>query len=419
MALRALVIKKNLTEKRSELETLSAVDFATREAEIEKAIEEATTDEEKALVEEEIAKFDAEKAENENAKATLTREIEELETELNEVEKTVEERKETNTMEIRENIVTVTPEVDEKMEARKALTSYIRGEQRADYPMTKGNNGVVVPTEIAGEVIAEIKEISPLVAMAHQYNTNAKVVIPTTPASSSHKANAGYITEGTALEASSADFGNVTLESYSVGALSIISKSLIKNTDLDVVGNVKTQIAIALAEFIEKEMINGTSGKIAGLAGATLPSLTAGKKSSVTADELITLQGKVKGAYQRNAGWLMAPATRDAIRTLKDGEGRYLLAPDFKNDGVEYTLLGKPVYVSDNMPALGKANNKAIFYGDFSGLALKMPNSLEVEVLNEKYADMYAVGVIGTTEIDAKVENAQKLAVLVCGSADA
>ena len=89
MALRALMIRKKLDEKKKNLEALRAkdADFEKREAELETAIDEAETDEEKAAVEEEVEKFENEKAEHENAKADLEKEVGELENELTETEK--------------------------------------------------------------------------------------------------------------------------------------------------------------------------------------------------------------------------------------------------------------------------------------------------------------------------------------------
>ena len=87
-----------------------------------------------------------------------------------------------------------------------------------------------------------------------------------------------------------------------------------------------------------------------------------------------------------------------------------MLNPDYTGKW-NYTLLGKPVYTSDSMPALG-AGNKAIYYGDMSGLALKMTESIEIDVLTEKYATQHAVGVVAWMELDAKIENQQKLACL-------
>ena len=61
MALRALMLKKRIDDKKKELSDLRAIDFASREAELEKSIEEASTEEERSVVDEAIDKFDAEK----------------------------------------------------------------------------------------------------------------------------------------------------------------------------------------------------------------------------------------------------------------------------------------------------------------------------------------------------------------------
>ena len=52
-----------------------------------------------------------------------------------------------------------------------------------------------------------------------------------------------------------------------------------------------------------------------------------------------------------------------------------------------------------------------------SGLALKIGEELNIQVLNEKYAEQHAIGIVGWMEADAKVENAQKLAKLVMKAA--
>lgn len=89
MALRALMLKRKLDDKRKELEDLRAkdADFDTREANLESSIEEAQTEDEKAAVEEEIGKFETENAAHQEAKKTLEREISELEEEQAELER--------------------------------------------------------------------------------------------------------------------------------------------------------------------------------------------------------------------------------------------------------------------------------------------------------------------------------------------
>ncbi|MCR5404343.1 MAG: phage major capsid protein [Butyrivibrio sp.] len=94
--LKALILRKKIDAAQKALETLRAkdADFATREAELEKSIEEAAAleeGEEKAeaqkAVEEEVEKFDAEKKENDAEKEKLENSIAEMEKELADVEK--------------------------------------------------------------------------------------------------------------------------------------------------------------------------------------------------------------------------------------------------------------------------------------------------------------------------------------------
>ena len=88
MALRALMLGKKLSEKKKALDALREKinGFSVREAELEQAIEEAETDEEKQAVEEAVTAFEAEKAEAEKEAADLDAEVRELEAELDSVE---------------------------------------------------------------------------------------------------------------------------------------------------------------------------------------------------------------------------------------------------------------------------------------------------------------------------------------------
>jgi len=416
MALRTLMLRKRIDEANKALENLRNKDaeFEKREAELEAAIEEADSDEEKDTCESAVSEFEEEKAAHEENRASLMSKLTELEAEL------AEEERKANIDSDEEREVEPMPENREnnmEME-RRALNDYVRGmETRADYNMTQGNNGAVVPTTIAQEIITKVKEICPIYELAHKYNVKGKLEIPYYPYSDAHVIAAAYKDEMAELEAASGDFGAIELTGFELGALAKISRKLINNTDVDIVPFITDQLAEAFRAKFEAELINGTSNKVTGVLAGVTQTVTATYKSSVTADDLISLQDSVPDALQQNACWIMKPATRSAIRKLKDNEGRYLLNADIASP-FGYTLLGKPVYCSDSMPALGTANNKAILYGDMSGLAVKETEELEIQILNERFATQHAVGVVGWAEIDAKVENAQKLAVLKCGASD-
>lgn len=294
----------------------------------------------------------------------------------------------------------------------RAFESYIRGtldlETRADVNLTKSDNGAVIPSSIANKIIEKVKEMSPLFAMATHYNVGGTLTIPSYD-ESTQKITMAYATEFTTIDSTSGKFTSISLTGFLAGARSLVSKSLVNNSQFDLVPFVVRKMAEAAAYWIENQLINGTTNKIDGLSKVAA-SVTAASATAVTSDELIDLQETIPDVYQGGCIWMMSKATRTAIRKLKDGQNNYLLNKDATSRW-GYTLFGKDVYISDNMPDMA-AGKRAILYLDPTGLAVKMTETPSVEVLREKYADQHAIGVICWMELDSKVENAQKIAVL-------
>ena len=288
----------------------------------------------------------------------------------------------------------------------KAFADYIRGvvtNERATN-MTLTDNGAVIPTTIANRIIRKVYDISPILQRSTKYNVKGTLELPFYD-ESTQAITVAFATEFQELESNIGKLDSITLTGYLAGALSLISRSLINNSQFDIVAFVVDVMAYDISRFIEDTLLNG-KGSVTGLSNLTNVKTTA-SATAITADELILAQGKVKDVYQNNAIWIMSPATRDAIRSLKDEMGRYLLQDDISLPFGK-SLLGKPIYVSDNMPEMTAGKN-AIYYGDMSGLATKFAEELSIQVLREKYATMHAVGVVGWIEFDSKVENAQKI----------
>lgn len=298
-----------------------------------------------------------------------------------------------------------------EVEETRAFENYVRGvvvHQRAG-ELAPANNGAIIPQTIAKKIIELVYDICPILDRSEKYNVKGKLEIPYYPADSSTQITVAFATEFTDLASSTGNFTTIELSGYLAGALTKISRSLINNVDFDIVGFIVRRMAYDIARFLEANLLGKGSGSVVGLGGATNVS-TAASASAITADEVISLQGTVKDVFQDKAIWIMSPKTRDALRLLKDDVGRYLLNDDISAPFGK-TLLGKPVYVSDNMDDIA-TGNKVIYYGDMSGLATKFSEEVHVEVLRELYAAQHAIGVVGWVEFDAKVQDQQKIAVL-------
>lgn len=300
-------------------------------------------------------------------------------------------------------------ESDKEVELReyRQFDAFLRNTVNTrDGELAPANNGKLIPTTIAKKIIEKVYDVCPILDKSEKYNVKGKLSIPVYPADESAQTTVAFANEFEELASSTGNFTTVDLTGYLAGALTKVSKSLVNNVDFDLVGFVINRMANAIARFIEKNLLGLGGGSITGLGDATNV-VTA---SAIDGDVLIDVQGAVKDVYQANAMWIMSTATRNALRKLKDDVGRYLLQDDITAPFGK-TLLGKPVYVSDNMPDVSN-NAKAIFYGDFSGLGTKFSEQIDIEVLRERFVTQHAIGVVGWIEFDSKTLDNQKIAVL-------
>lgn len=365
MNLKALIEKRNaIVDEMNEM-------FKTAESEV------------RALTEDEQAKFEAKTAE------------------LKALDKTIEGAKDMRSLDAmdvpaEERKAVEKDEKVEDVEAR-AFETLIRENRTGE--MAKSDNGAVIPTTIANRILDTVKQIAPLYNLATKFNVKGKLDFPV----AKKAITTAYATEFTALTSSNVGFDKRTLDGFLVGALSKVSVSLINNSQFDIVSYVVNKVAESIALFLEKEIISGEgTTKMTGVLVDTLVKAVDTVGDTPTADEFIAIQVAVPQQYQAGAMWLVSNKTLLAMRQMKDENGRYFLQNDLTN-GFGYTFLGKPVMVSDQMV------DTNVVYGDFSGYFVNIHEGSSIKVLNEKYADEHAVGVVAWLEVDGKVMEEGKL----------
>lgn len=366
--------------------------------------------EKRALSQEEIAKFN------------------ELKKLIEEIDATIKAEDEARKMEMEETPEEKAPkESDDVSKQERAFVDFIitGEEKRANSPgMSYGSNGAIVPTTIAKKIIEKVKELSPIYEKVEKFHTKGTLEIPVYNADSSVDSPTGDVNvayqgdEFTALVAGQGKFTSVELKGYSHGALSVISRKLLNNTDINITSFLTNKIAQAFADFWEKELLVGTGASNNHMTGAiSTTNLVATGNATYTAanaakiDNLISLQLAIPQQYQKNAMWIMNKAVFTELRKLKDGNGSYYMAyGKGLTGGFDWEFLGKPVYISENMPEATAANNIPVLYGDFSGMAMKISQDLEIQLMREKYIDKNAIGIVGWAECDSKIQNNQMIA---------
>lgn len=298
-------------------------------------------------------------------------------------------------------------ESQEELDIR-AFASIIR--ERGDENITKTDNGAVIPKTIAKKIIQKVYDISPLFRDAEKFNVKGNLSIPYVDVQNDHL-EVAYASEFTDLEAKQTKLLSTDLSGYLAGVLAKISISLLNSTDVDLVDFVVNRMATAVATFIDKELLDPTdaTNKIKGLSTVN-QIVAAGSTSAITADVLIKLKNKLKSAYQQGAYFVMHPDTLTAVQLLKDGNHRFIFNDEIQN-GFSGTILGKPVYTSDQCPSIASNANAVFYINPSQALAVKMIED-SVSVLREKYATQHAIGVVEWLELDAKIQNQQAVAAL-------
>ena len=296
-------------------------------------------------------------------------------------------------------------------EERQFIDAVATGEIRN---LTAGNNGGIIPVTIASDIIDTVKELCPLLDHADIYHVAGELRLPKFKATSSNAGGvatpitASYVNEFTELTESTAQFETINLTNQIIGVLVKMSKSLLNRANFDVRSFIVNKVAKTIVEFLEKEMLIANAGKIQGAINTTNEVVAANQDKFDTTD-LVDLQMAIPSAYQKNCMWIMHKDILKALRKLKTADGQFILNADVTAP-FGYTILGKPVYLSDSMPKNIAAGKNVMLYMDASGYAVKMTKSMEIQMLMEKYATQYAVGICAYVEIDAKIADENKIA---------
>jgi len=371
MALKVLMTKKKLDQKRAELEAVrSSCDFAKREEELEQSIEEAETEEEQRTVEEEIEKLEAEKADKQAQIAKLEEEIAELEAQLDALEGEQEEA--TGDNQEKDEDVDMSERVGrESMEYRTAFRDWVRGgkidreilEVRNDAAGTASDLGVLLPETIVQEIQTALSGVyGQLYGKVKKTNVKGGVKYPI----GSFSATFHRIAED--AKSDRQDPGGVTgyiSFGYNIGEIRLARTILQQTLSVPVFEQELAKvIAEAYVKAMDKEIMTGdpTDGECTGI-------LTEAAKvsSRIPAANTISICPKDMAdwtAWQKNVfakiplamraekfEFVMTANTYEAnIKTMKDKNDRPVYAETFNPvDGTERaTFKGKEVTFVEN-----------------------------------------------------------------------
>lgn len=331
MALRALMLNKQLRDARKKLEEMqqTAEKMKTREAEIEKSIEEAQTDDERAAVEEEISAFEQENKENADLIAELEKNIADLEEELRKVEaeqetpaepEKTEERKESKNMSTRKNFFGMNLQERQAFVARDDVKTFL-AEVRAAMTEKRAITGAgyLIPDVVIGLLRENIIEYSKLykhVFVRRVPGTGRMVVEGAIPEAVWTEACAN-------LNELDLGFTQVEVDGYKVGGYFRICNATIEDSDIDLAAELIEVLGQAIGYALDKAILFGTGTKMptgvltALKAVSGTPNIVSHAASVVDLALIKAIVGdsaKIKGQYSRGEKvWVMNETTYSTL----------------------------------------------------------------------------------------------------------
>lgn len=272
---------------------------------------------------------------------------------------------------------------------------------------TNSEGGYIVPQEFETKLTQALQDINEVRQWCNVITTASPHNIPTEASLGS----AAWTAEEAGYTESDAAFGQVVLGAHKAATICKVSEELLMDAFFSVESYLATNFGKRFGILEEAAFIAGDgSGKPSGIIPNASAGVTAAGAAAITADEMIDLYHSLNRPYRRNAVWLMADATAKMIRKLKDGNSQYLWQPGLVA-GQPDTLLGRPVVVSNSVPA-ATAGLKSVAFGDLSYYTIADRSGVAVQRLNELYAANGQVGFRAFKRTEGKVTLAEAIKVL-------
>lgn len=355
MALKALMLRKKLSDAQKALNALTAKDaeFTSRESEIATSIEEAETEEEKAAVEEAVTAYETDKAAHESKKEGLEGTIRDLEEQLSAEERAQNTEpapdapapeapaQEVRTA-MRKNIIFDRMNAQERTaliqrEDVKAWLTEVRACMTEKRAIT--NVGLTIPEVMLGLLRENVIVYSKLykhVTVRPVGGTARQLIMGTVP-------EAIWTDCCANLNELSLGFNDLEMDCYKVGGFFAICNANLEDSDVDLAAELLSALGQAIGLALDKAILYGrnasgtqkmpmgivsrlvqteaptgypaTARAWADLHTSNVISITAANSTGIKLfQSLVTASGAIKGKYSRGEKvWVMNEATYTAL----------------------------------------------------------------------------------------------------------
>lgn len=287
-----------------------------------------------------------------------------------------------------------------------AIRSLARGEIRSfefeKRDVTKSSTGSPVPTSFYNEVIMLARHVGPMLETSTILNTagGENLQIPSLSTYSTGTVTA----EGSQIGESDPVFNSfVTLGAFKYSFLTQISRELIEDSGVDILGFLARQTGNAMGYAINNALTVGTGTVQPNGLVSRAGSAVTGTSLNPTADNLIDLVYSVDTAGRTlpGTGFQMNATSIANVRKLKDGAGQYLFTPSLSADARDL-LLGYPIYENPAMATAASAV-KPVIFGHLPSYYVRQVGGLKLDRSDDFAFDSDLVTFRATFRVDGNL----------------
>ena len=269
---------------------------------------------------------------------------------------------------------------DEAEVIRSLARGDIRSYEFEKRDITKSSTGSPVPTSFYNRIIELARFVGPMLETSTILNTAGGENLQI-PSLSAYSATQGTATaEAAAYSEADPTFNSfVTLGAYKYGFLIQVTRELVEDAGVDILGFLADQIGNTMGTTANSRLTLGTGtiepNGIVTRAGSGVASTA----TSLAADDLISLVYSLDTVARRlpGSGFMMNANTVAAVRKLKDNAGQYLFSPSMNSEDRDL-LLGHRIYENPAMSNVGSAV-KSVVFGNLSSYFVRQVGGIRVD----------------------------------------
>lgn len=259
--------------------------------------------------------------------------------------------------------------------------------------------GYLVTPDTSGRIVKKIYESSPIrqIASIQGISTDALEGL-----NDLNEPDSGWVGEKEdRTDTNTPDIGEWRIPVHEQYAMPKVTQKLLDDANYNVGGWLEEKIAEKFSRAENTAFVSGTGiGQPRGFltyntattgddtrAWGALQYIASGASGAFAgsdpADALYNLCFSVKSEYLANSVWVMNRSTMNDVAKLKDGNDNYLLSMGNIKDRTDFHLLGYPVVLAEDMPAIA-ADSLSIAFGSFKD-AYQIVDRLGISLLRDPY----------------------------------